>query len=133
MRKPAWSRLFALVMAAAALSAAFNTPVAAVLFALEEIIGDMNASLIGSTVVASVTAVIVERSILGNEPLFRSLAKRNIRTFIDRGVRRILVAGRLAFGLRGGRFLLALPLRLVGRPGSPETRPSCPSPRPPRP
>jgi CIC family chloride channel protein len=58
------------VGAAAALSAAFNTPVAAVLFALEEIIGDMNAALLGSTVVASVTAVIVERSILGNEPLF---------------------------------------------------------------
>jgi CIC family chloride channel protein len=58
------------VGAAAALSAAFNTPVAAVLFALEEIIGDMNAGLIGSSVVASVTAVIVERSILGNEPLF---------------------------------------------------------------
>jgi chloride channel protein, CIC family len=57
--------------AAAALSAAFNTPVAAVLFALEEIIGDMNAALIGSTVVASVTAVIVSRSILGDETLFR--------------------------------------------------------------
>ena len=55
---------------AGALSAAFNTPVAAVLFALEEIIGDMNAALLGSTVVASVAAVIVERSILGNEPLF---------------------------------------------------------------
>jgi CIC family chloride channel protein len=59
------------VGAAAALSAAFNTPVAAVLFSLEEIIGDMNASLIGSTVVASVTAVIVERSILGDDVLFR--------------------------------------------------------------
>lgn len=59
------------VGAAAALSAAFNTPVAAVLFALEEIIGDMNAALIGSTVVASVTAVVVARSILGNEVLFR--------------------------------------------------------------
>ncbi len=58
------------VGAAGALSAAFNTPVAAVIFALEEIIGDMNASMIGSTVVASVTAVIVERAILGNEPLF---------------------------------------------------------------
>jgi CIC family chloride channel protein len=58
------------VGAAGALAAAFNTPVAAVLFALEEIIGDMNATLLGSTVVASVAAVIVERSILGNEPLF---------------------------------------------------------------
>ena len=58
------------VAAAAALSAAFNTPVAAVIFALEEIIGDMNAALLGSTVVASVAAVIVERSILGNSPIF---------------------------------------------------------------
>jgi CIC family chloride channel protein len=58
------------VGAAGALAAAFNTPVAAVLFALEEIIGDMNAALLGSTVVASVVAVIVERSLLGNEPLF---------------------------------------------------------------
>jgi CIC family chloride channel protein len=59
------------VGAAGALAAAFNTPVAAVLFALEEIIGDMNATLLGSTVVASVASVSVERSILGNEPLFR--------------------------------------------------------------
>lgn len=59
------------VASAAALAAAFNTPVAGVLFALEEIMGDMNAALIGSAVVASVSAVIVERSILGNSPVFR--------------------------------------------------------------
>jgi CIC family chloride channel protein len=58
------------VGAAGALAAAFNTPLAAVLFALEEIIGDLNAPLLGSTVVASVASVIVARSILGNEPLF---------------------------------------------------------------
>ncbi len=67
---PARAKSLVPVGAAAALAAAFNTPVAAVLFALEEIIGDMNASLIGSTVVASVTSVIVERSILGNQPIF---------------------------------------------------------------
>jgi chloride channel protein, CIC family len=67
---PARTRDLVPIGAAGALAAAFNTPVAAVIFALEEIIGDMNAPLLGSTVVASVSAVIVERSILGNEPLF---------------------------------------------------------------
>ncbi len=67
---PARAQSLIPVASAAALSAAFNTPVAAVLFALEEIIGDMNAALLGSTVVASVASVIVERSILGNNPIF---------------------------------------------------------------
>lgn len=68
---PARVRELVPVGAAGALAAAFNTPIAAVLFALEEIIGDMNARLIGSTVVASVASVVVQRSILGDEPLFR--------------------------------------------------------------
>lgn len=58
------------VGASAALAAAFNTPIAAVLFSLEEVIGDMNAPMLGSTVVASVVSVIIARSILGNTPLF---------------------------------------------------------------
>jgi len=68
---PARLRDLVPVGAAGALAAAFNTPIAAVLFALEEIIGDLNAPLLGSAVVASVASVVVERSILGNEPLFR--------------------------------------------------------------
>jgi chloride channel protein, CIC family len=58
------------VGAAGALAAAFNTPISAVIFALEEIIGDLNAAVLGSTVVASIASVVVMRAILGNEPLF---------------------------------------------------------------
>jgi chloride channel protein, CIC family len=56
--------------AAAAISAAFNTPIAGVLFSLEEVIGDLHAPVLGSVVLASATAWMVLRLLLGNEPLF---------------------------------------------------------------
>ncbi len=55
---------------AAALAAAFNTPIAAVLFALEEIIGDLHAPILGSIVLSSTTAWMVLHLVLGDEPLF---------------------------------------------------------------
>jgi len=58
------------VGAAAAIAAAFNTPLAAVVFSLEEIVGDMNAPVLGSVVVASATAWMVLRLLLGDHPLF---------------------------------------------------------------
>ena len=55
---------------AAALSAAFNTPIAAVLFTLEEIMGDLHAPVLGSVVLASATAWMVLHLVLGDSPLF---------------------------------------------------------------
>ena len=55
---------------AAAIAAAFNTPLAAVLFTLEEILADLHARVVGSVVIGACTSWIVLRLILGDEPLF---------------------------------------------------------------
>ena len=57
--------------AAAAIAAAFNTPLAGVIFSLEEIIGDLHAPVLGSVVLASATSWLVLRMLLGNNPLFQ--------------------------------------------------------------
>lgn len=56
--------------AAAAIAAAFNTPLAAVLFALEEVTGDLHAPVLGPVVLASATSWVLLRLLLGNNPLF---------------------------------------------------------------
>jgi CIC family chloride channel protein len=58
------------VGAAAAVAAAFNTPMAAVLFSLEEVMGDLHAPVLGSVVLASATSWATMRMLLGNDPLF---------------------------------------------------------------
>ena len=60
------------VGAAAAVAAAFNTPLAAVLFALEEVMGDLHAPVLGSVVLASATSWAMLRLLLGNNPLFQT-------------------------------------------------------------
>ncbi len=55
---------------AAALAAAFNTPIAAVLFSLEEILGDLHAAVLGSVVLSAATSWMVLHLVLGDDPLF---------------------------------------------------------------
>jgi CIC family chloride channel protein len=64
-------RLIAPVGAAAGLAAAFNAPISAVLFVIEEVIGRWTAGILGSVVLAAVSSVVVMRWFLGSESMFR--------------------------------------------------------------
>lgn len=67
-------RMPAAAGAAAGLAAAFNTPLAAVTFVLEEIIGDLNSRFLGNVLVASVLGALVAHGLLGAQPAFQMSA-----------------------------------------------------------
>jgi CIC family chloride channel protein len=56
--------------AAVGLAAAFNTPIAAVTFVLEEIIQDLNSNILGSVLLASVIGALIVHGIIGRNPAF---------------------------------------------------------------
>lgn len=56
--------------AAVGLAAAFNAPIAAVTFVLEEIIQDLNSSLLGSVLLASVIGALMVHGLVGRQPAF---------------------------------------------------------------
>ncbi|HMD20296.1 MAG TPA: chloride channel protein [Alloacidobacterium sp.] len=64
-------RLFAPIGAAAGLAAAFNAPIAAILFVIEEVIGQWSAAVLGSIVLSAISSVVVARWFWGSEPIFR--------------------------------------------------------------
>ena len=64
-------RMISAVGASAGIAAAFNTPITAVLFVIEVVMGKWNTAVLGSTILSSVSAVVVSRWFLGDEPLFR--------------------------------------------------------------
>jgi CIC family chloride channel protein len=63
-------RMIAPVGAAAGIGAAFNTPITAVLFVMEEVVASWNAGVLGSIVLSAVSAVVVSRWYLGDDPLY---------------------------------------------------------------
>lgn len=64
-------RVFAPIGAAAGLAAAFNAPISAILFVIEEVIGQWSAAVLGSIVLAAISSVVVARRFWGPEPMFR--------------------------------------------------------------
>ncbi len=63
-------RLAAASGAAAGLAAAFNAPLAAMAFVLEEIIGDLNSRMLGGVLLASFLGALVVNGIIGKQPAF---------------------------------------------------------------
>lgn len=57
--------------AAAALAAAFNAPLAAILFVLEEIIGDLNSRLMSGILLAAVMGALVTHALVGAQPAYQ--------------------------------------------------------------
>lgn len=68
---PVYSRRMTSVGMAAGIAAAFNAPIAAITFTLEELIGDLDMTMLSGVIVAAALAAVVEHSFLGNNPVFR--------------------------------------------------------------
>jgi len=58
------------VGAAAGIAAAFNAPIAAVTFTIEELVGDLDQTVLSGVVVAAALAAVIERGVLGEDPVF---------------------------------------------------------------
>lgn len=67
---PANQKRMTSVGMAAGIAAAFNAPIAAVTFTLEELIGSLDQTMLSGVIVAAALAAVVEHSILGTSPVF---------------------------------------------------------------
>jgi len=58
------------VGAAAGIAAAFNAPIAAVTFTIEEVVGRLDQTVLSGVIVAAALAAVIERSVLDTHPIF---------------------------------------------------------------
>ncbi|HET9930507.1 MAG TPA: chloride channel protein [Polyangiaceae bacterium] len=55
---------------AAGIAAAFNAPIAAVTFTIEEVVGHLDQAVLSGVIVAAAIAAVIERSVLGEQAVF---------------------------------------------------------------
>jgi CIC family chloride channel protein len=116
-------RQIAPVGAAAGIAAAFNTPITAVLFVIEEVLSGWDAGVLGSIVLSAVSASVVTRSFLGDEPLFQVPAF----TLTDPSELLLYAGIGLVGGIAGAMYTRGLlALRARARRASPWTTPLLP-------
>jgi chloride channel protein, CIC family len=111
-------RAATLMGASAGLAAAFNTPMAAITFAIEEIVGDMNSRYLGRVVMASVLGAFVVYAVLGRQPAF-SLPSIDSVSWLHYAVVPLVAAAASLAGVvfqRGTLFLRAKARRLSSVP-----------------
>jgi CIC family chloride channel protein len=104
---------------AAGIAAIFNTPITGVVFALEEVMGNASRGLLGGTIVAAVSAAVVERLLLGGKPLLSA------PTGSWSDVRELLgfaLAGIIAGAVSGGAVHAVIALRRLLAPVAPPLR-----------
>ncbi|HEY3822058.1 MAG TPA: chloride channel protein [Polyangiaceae bacterium] len=58
------------VGAAAGIAAAFNAPIAAVTFTIEEVVGNLDQAVLSGVIIAAALSAVIERSVLGEHPIF---------------------------------------------------------------
>jgi CIC family chloride channel protein len=118
-------RMAAAAGAAAGLAAAFNTPLAAVTFVLEEIIADLNSNLLGSVLLASVIGAFVVHGLVGRQPAFK-LPSVDAPGWISYALTPIIAAAAAVAGVVFQKLTMALRSRRKEMPYLPIwARPSC--------
>ncbi|MBK1876743.1 chloride channel protein [Pelagicoccus mobilis] len=109
---------------AGGIAAAFNTPLAAIVFAIEEIMGDLKHKAFAGIVMVAVIAAVIERSLLGSEAMFdvpfhpeqvsgmslgMSLVLGVLAGFVSHGFTQSLLRSRERVKLVRGRFSWMMP------------------------
>lgn len=102
------SRSFLVAGAAAGIAAAFNTPVAGIVFALEEIAESIFSRFKIAVILCVVVAVITIRSLTGNLPYFGHVRVLTATAVDTTGIMLLAISAGILGGLFGGLFSKAL-------------------------
>lgn len=108
-------RLVAPLGAAAGLAAAFNSPITAVLFVIEEVLGTWSGAVLGAVVLSAVSSAVVAQVFLGQDPLFHAPAYTLAHPSELLGFAALGIIGGLV-GLIFTRTVLPLRARLIAAP-----------------